>query len=239
MFPLHDNIPSSRTPVVTRSIVVINLIAFLYQLSMGPRLQAFVFEYGISPVKLSLFGEYAGLTFNNTFMPFLYAQFLHGGWMHLIGNMWYLWIFGDNIEDRLGPGKFLFFYLTCGVVSMGIHCIFNPGSMLPAIGASGAIAGVLGAYMVTYPHARILTLVPILFFIQLIEIPALIVLGFWFVIQLLNGLVSSAHAQAAAGVAWWAHIGGFVTGIFLINRLSGTGFSRSGHGRRGFKSFFN
>ena len=233
MFPIRDNIPSSRPPVVTRALVVMNALAFLYQLSMGPRLEAFVFEYGISPVKLSLWGQYAGLTLNNTFMPFLYAQFLHGGWMHLIGNMWYLWIFGDNVEDRLGHGRFLFFYLACGVASMAVHCLFNPGSTLPAIGASGAIAGVLGAYMVSYPHARILTLIPIFFFVQLVEIPALIVLGFWFLIQLLNGLASSAQGHAA-GVAWWAHIGGFVVGIILINSLSRGAFPGRGRAGRGF-----
>jgi rhomboid family protein len=144
-------------------------------------------------------------------------MFLHGGWLHLIGNMWYLWIFGDNIEDRLGHFSYLIFYLLCGLGAGVVHTILNYDVRVPSIGASGAIAGVLGAYLVSYPGARILTLIPIFIFMQIIEIPAVIVLGFWFIMQFLSGTASLASATAnAGGVAWWAHVGGFVIGMILV-----------------------
>ena len=144
-------------------------------------------------------------------------MFLHGGWLHLIGNMWYLWIFGDNIEDRLGHFAYLIFYLLCGLGAGIVHTILNAGTEIPSVGASGAIAGVLGAYVVSYPFARVLTLVPIFVFLQVIEIPALLVLGFWFVMQFLSGTASLAVAGGnAGGVAWWAHVGGFVIGMILV-----------------------
>src|SRR6185295_4203448 len=146
------------------------------------------------------------------------AMFLHGGWLHLIGNMWYLWIFGDNIEDRLGHVTYLLFYLLCGLGAGIVHTFFNAESVLPSVGASGAIAGVLGAYVISYPFARVVTLVPIFIFVQIIEIPALIVLGFWFVMQLFTGTAALATTSANnGGVAWWAHIGGFVIGIILVS----------------------
>lgn len=149
-------------------------------------------------------------------------MFIHGGWLHIIGNMWYLWIFGDNVEDRLGHIRFLIFYLLCGVGAGIVHTFLNSASVVPSVGASGAIAGVLGAYAISYPTARVLTLVPILFFIQIIEIPAAFVLGFWFLMQFLSGTASLAVATSAnaGGVAWWAHVGGFVIGMLLIGRLA-------------------
>jgi hypothetical protein len=144
-------------------------------------------------------------------------MFLHGGWLHLIGNMWYLWIFGDNVEDRLGHFPFFIFYLLSGIGAGIVHTILNANTFVPTIGASGAIAGVLGAYLVSYPFARVLTLVPIFVFIQVIEIPAMIVLGFWFVIQFFSGAAALATAGPnSGGVAWWAHVGGFVIGMVLI-----------------------
>jgi len=142
-------------------------------------------------------------------------MFLHGGFVHLIGNMWYLWIFGDNVEDRLGRVKFIIFYLICGIGSAIVHVYFNSQSEVPCVGASGAIAGVLGAYMVTFPRARVLVLIPLFIVWQTIELPAIIVLGFWFLIQFFSGTasISSTHG---GGVAWWAHIGGFVLGVILI-----------------------
>jgi len=155
-------------------------------------------------------------------LPFIASMFLHGGWLHLIGNMWYLWIFGDNVEDRLGHVRFLLFYLLCGIGAGIAHTLLNPASRIPSIGASGAIAGVLGAYFVTFPFAKVLTVVPILFFVQILEIPAILVLGLWFLMQFLYGTASLAVATSAntGGVAWWAHVGGFLIGIVLL-RLMG------------------
>ncbi len=150
-------------------------------------------------------------------LPFFTSMFLHGGWLHLIGNMWYLWIFGDNVEDTFGHFGFLIFYMVAGIGAGTLHTILNSFSAIPTVGASGAIAGVLGAYMLLYPFARVLTLIPILFFVQIIEIPALLVLGFWFLMQFLSGAGSLAVTDpTGGGVAWWAHIGGFVLGICLI-----------------------
>jgi membrane associated rhomboid family serine protease len=142
-------------------------------------------------------------------------MFLHGGWAHLIGNMVYLWIFGDNVEDRLGHGRYLAFYLLAGVAAGLAHAYLNPGSAIPTVGASGAISGVLGGYLMLFPHARVLTLVPVLFFFDVVELPALLYLGFWFVMQVVSGALASALAEAAGGVAWWAHVGGFVVGMAL------------------------
>src|SRR5204863_5588398 len=146
-------------------------------------------------------------------LPFLTSMFLHGGWLHLIGNMWYLWIFGDNVEDRLGHFAYLIFYLLCGLGAGIVHTILNYQTVVPSVGASGAIAGVLGAYVVSYPGAKVLTLIPIFIFVQFIEIPALIVLGLWFVMQFFNGAAALATTSAnGGGVAWWAHVGGFIIG---------------------------
>jgi membrane associated rhomboid family serine protease len=155
-------------------------------------------------------------------------MFLHGGWLHLIGNMWYLWIFGDNVEDRVGHIRFLAFYLLCGFGAGIAHTIINANTAVPSIGASGAIAGVLGAYLVSYPFARVLTLVPLFIFIQIIEIPAVIVLGLWFVIQFFNGTaaLASTTAASAGGVAWWAHVGGFLLGVLLIGLFPRRGRQR-------------
>jgi len=189
----------------------------LYELSLGPALEGFVAEFGVTPSHV-LSWPGSDLTIAAVALPFLTSMFLHGGWMHLIGNMWYLWIFGDNIEDRLGHLSFFFFYILCGLGAGLVHTILNAGSTVPSLGASGAIAGVLGAYVVSYPFARVLTLVPLFIFTQIIEIPALIVLGFWFVMQFLEGAASLASAAGTAGgVAWWAHVGGFVIGILLLN----------------------
>lgn len=221
MIPFRDANPSHRFPIVTVTIIAANVLAFFYQLSLSPpQLEAFIWHYGFVPAYFigALDIPHAGLL-----QSALVSMFLHGGWLHLIGNMWYLWIFGDNIEDRLGHFKFILFYLTAGLAATAAHFLMNLGSALPSIGASGAIAAVLGAYMVTFPHARILTLLPFFFIWQIVELPALLVLGFWFVIQFLSGLGDVTQrmmtAQEAGGVAWWAHIGGFVAGILLIKLM--------------------
>jgi membrane associated rhomboid family serine protease len=174
-------------------------------------------QYGIIPAAVFQWSQ-SDLPFSAVALPFLTSMFLHGGWLHLIGNMWYLWIFGDNIEDRIGHFSYLIFYLLCGLGAGIAHTTLNYDSTAPSIGASGAIAGVLGAYLVSYPFARVLTLVPIFVFLQVIEIPALIVLGFWFLVQFLYGATALASATGnSGGVAWWAHVGGFIVGMILVS----------------------
>jgi len=217
MIPFRDNIPSRSTPVITIGIIAVNVLAFFYELTLGRSLERFMVHYGVVPALVFAWPQ-SDLPFTAIVIPFLTSMFLHAGWLHLIGNMWYLWIFGDNVEDRLGHFPFLIFYLLSGIGAGIVHTIFNASTFVPSIGASGAIAGVLGAYMVSYPFARVLTLVPIFIFIQVIEIPALVVLGFWFIMQFFSGtaaLTTSTNASSG-GVAWWAHVGGFVIGIILV-----------------------
>ena len=214
MIPLRDKNPSGTFPTVTVLIILANVGAFFFELRLGARGLEGLFQLcGVVPLraKAALAGHPAqGVVFGVSVFT---SMFLHGGWMHLIGNMWYLWIFGDNVEDRLGHWKFMAFYLLCGVLAALAHTIFHLNSQVPTVGASGAIAGVLGAYLVLYPRARILTLVPIFFFITFVNLPAVFVLGAWFVIQLLNHTLTLG---AATAVAWMAHIGGFLAGMLLI-----------------------
>ena len=215
MIPIRDRNPSGTFPFVTVSIIALNILVFLFELSLGQGLDSFLFQFGVVPIKVYYSTDIPGSNIINTYFPFLSFMFLHGGFVHLIGNMWYLWIFGDNVEDRLGRVKFIIFYLICGIGSAIVHVYFNSQSEVPCVGASGAIAGVLGAYMVTFPRARVLVLIPLFIVWQTIELPAIIVLGFWFLIQFFSGTasISSTHG---GGVAWWAHIGGFVLGVILI-----------------------
>ncbi|MFB3906570.1 MAG: rhomboid family intramembrane serine protease [Acidobacteriota bacterium] len=218
MIPFRDNIPSRRYPLITLLIIVVNVLVFFYQLSLPTRaLEQFVSLYGVVPARLQLTGQYPVQVFSMTFTALFVSMFLHGGWLHLIGNMWYLWIFGDNVEDRMGHFRFLLFYLLCGIAASSAHIVFNLHSRVPSIGASGAIAGVLGAYVLSYPFARVLTLVPFLIVWPVVELPALLVLGSWFFVQLLNGSAAiTTTTETAGGVAWWAHIGGFVAGMILL-----------------------
>lgn len=209
MFPLSDVIPSRTTPFVTVGLIVLNALAFLYELQLPDReLQLFIREYGVVPIDVS---PVAVIT----------SMFLHGGWLHFGGNMLYLWIFGDNVEDRLGHVGFLGFYLLCGTVAAGGQIAMSPLSQVPMVGASGAIAGVMGAYFILYPHSRVLTAVFLVFFLELIEIPALFFLGIWFLMQLFSGVGSIGAHAAQGGVAFWAHIAGFVTGVAvaILQRL--------------------
>src|SRR6187200_1653462 len=203
MIPLRDVIPSRTTPYITISLVVINALVFLYQLSLGDDINNFVFTYGLVPADFS-------------WISVLTSMFLHGGFLHVAGNMLYLWIFGDNVEDRMGHGRFVVFYLLCGIAAALVQTIMSPDSVVPMVGASGAIAGVMGAYFVMYPHSRIVTLIPIIVFVQIIEVPAIFFLGIWFVMQFLSGvgsIASAAGRQPAGGVAFWAHVAGFVAGV--------------------------
>jgi len=216
MIPIRDRNPSATFPYVTIGIIIINVFFFLYELSLGSGLDKFIMKFGVVPLRVSYYSQVPDLTFISTFFPFISSMFLHGGFVHLIGNMWFLWIFGDNIEDKLGHFKYLVFFILCGIIASSVHIFFNSQSNVPCIGASGAIAGVLGAYMVTFPRARVVTIVPLFIFIQVIELPAIVVLGFWFVIQFFNGAISITASTSGAGVAWWAHIGGFAAGITLL-----------------------
>lgn len=211
MFPIRDDVPSRSYPYATLGIIVLNsvvfVIHFFYRLTDPVGAAGAVASFGLVPVEAA----------QGRIWPFFTSMFMHGGWFHLIGNMWYLWIFGDNVEDRLGHGKFIIFYLMCGLVGNLGHFLFNSASSVPAVGASGAIAGVLGAYVISYPMARILVVIPLFIFIQFLTVPALVVLGFWFIIQLASGAISLTRAGVYGGVAWWAHIGGFVGGIAVFS----------------------
>ncbi len=224
MFPLRDGIPSRRFPAVTLSLITVNVLVFLYQWTLpDDGLKNLFYLFGIVPARLSdpVWAVSVGYT-SGGWLSFLSSMFLHGGFLHLAFNMWTLWIFGDNVEDRLGRGRFLLFYLACGLAAGGLQWLTDPASTVPTIGASGAIAGVLGAYLWLYPHARILTLIPILIYPLFVHIPALVYLGIWFLLQLTSGIQAFGQDAAgqAGGVAWWAHVGGFVAGLLLLKLLA-------------------
>lgn len=200
---------------MTLALIVANTVVFFHESSLGAELERFILAYGFVPAVYFHQSHVEPWNFPARFMPMVTSMFLHGGWMHLIGNMWTLWIFGDNVEDRLGRGRYLFYYLGCGLAACYLHYLTGPLSGIPVVGASGAIAGVMGGYFILFPRARIVTLVPIFIFLQVITIPAVFFLAFWFLIQLLNGAVATS-ASFGGGVAWWAHVGGFVTGALLI-----------------------
>lgn len=216
MIPLRDSTPSGTMPVVTIVLIVINCVVWLYEVSLGEHAQRFIVEYGLIPIRLvKFYGLQGGFT-DNALIPLFASIFMHGGWLHILGNMWFLWIFGDNVEDRLGHFKFLLFYLLCGIGASLIHVMFNAGSRMPTIGASGAISGVLGAYLVSYPNARVTTLLIIIFFIRIVEIPAYLFLIIWLLFQFVSGTSELAAHHDTGGVAYWAHMGGFVVGIVLL-----------------------
>jgi len=216
MFPLRDDNPTSLFPIVTVALIVVNTLVFLFQMSLGPRAgQLFAYQYGAIPAVVvgtdSLPARIAAVP---PLLSLFTSMFLHGGWMHLIGTMWFLWIFGNNIEEAMGHFRFLAFYLICGILASVSQVLSYPDSTVPTIGASGAIAGVMGAYLMLYPRARVWTLIFLVFFIRLIYLPAGVVLGFWILLQFVNG--SMASGQGAGGVAFWAHIGGFIAGVLLV-----------------------
>jgi membrane associated rhomboid family serine protease len=224
MIPLRDDVPSRTVPVVNYVLIALNVAAFLYEVSLGRALERFVRAAAVVPALYS--GEDGALSVSEilttTFDPWLsgrlvFAMFLHGGWSHLLGNMLYLWIFGDNVEDRMGHIRYLVFYLLCGWTASYAHIWASPASAIPSLGASGAIAGVLGAYLTLYPKARVVTLIPLGIFTDVVQIPAVFFLGFWFVQQFLYGFLTlSVRTAQGGGVAWWAHIGGFAAGFVLV-----------------------
>lgn len=219
MIPLRDKNPSQTTPFVNYAIIAANVLVFLFELSLGRHLEGFIDHFGVVPIH---FGEdFHSFHFSQaTFLSPFSAMFLHGGWMHLIGNMWFLYVFGDNVEDRFGHVRYFFFYIISGLGAALTQILINPMSKVPMVGASGAIAGVLGAYILLYPNAKVVTFIPIFFFYQVAELPAFFFLGFWFLMQFLSGFMSLGFGADAGGVAWWAHIGGFACGAILMPFLS-------------------
>ena len=210
MIPLRDIIPSRTRPYITFTIIGLNALAWMFELGLSrDLLPVFLQLYGVVPADLRA-------------SALITSMFLHGSWMHVIGNMWYLWIFGDNVEDRLGHGRFMVFYLLCGIAAALGQVAMDPSSALPTIGASGAIAGVMGAYFVLYPRSRVLTLIPFIIFWDIVELPAIILLGFWFLMQLFSaGAIATTTASTGGGVAFAAHVVGFVAGmvgVFVFRR---------------------
>jgi membrane associated rhomboid family serine protease len=219
MIPLRDANPSRTVPFVTYGIIVLNVLVFLLELATGDRVGALFMEFGVVPYRVSASLD-PGSFDVGAWLSFGTSMFLHGGWMHLIGNMLFLYVFGDNIEDRCGHARFVLFYLIAGAAAAATQVAVDPASEVPMVGASGAIAGVLGAYVILFPRARILTLLPLFIFFQLLELPAYLFLGIWFLMQVASGLLSLHIGGDAGGVAWWAHIGGFAGGALLLPFLA-------------------
>jgi membrane associated rhomboid family serine protease len=217
MFPIQDSVPSRSVPVVTRALILINVVVFFFELSLSREsiIQLF-YLFGVVPARFTDPEWAASIGFPiGSYWSLLTHQFLHGGWLHIVANMWTLWIFGDNVEDRMGPLRFIIFYLVCGVLAALTQVLVTPDATIPSVGASGAIAGVLGAYLLFFPTARLIVLIPILFFPFFFELPAVIFLVFWFFIQLFSGTAMLASPQQVGGIAFWAHIGGFIAGMLL------------------------
>lgn len=221
MIPLKDTTPRRSVPLVTLLLIGVNVAVFIHQITLPPAAgDAFIRTYALVPAKISLALAGRHYTFAQALAPLFTCMFLHGGFLHILGNMWFLWIFGGNVEDRFGSFVFLLFYLVCGIGSSVSQLLFSWGSHIPSLGASGAISGVLGAYIVFFPGSRILTLVPLFIIWFTARIPAVIFIGLWFIAQFLSGL-SSLGAAASGGVAWWAHVGGFLIGLLLAFAVGG------------------
>jgi len=220
VFPIYDTAPVRRTPVATWALIGLNVLVFLWEVSLPKETLTQVFYlFGIVPARYAhpAWARAAGFPVDD-YWPFVTSMFLHGGWLHIIGNMWTLWLFGDSVEDRMGPGRFLLFYLLSGVVAGATQSAMNPSSTVPTVGASGAIAGVMGAYLLMFPFARIVILVPLLFIPFFFELPAVTYLVFWLLSQIFSGTLHGLSNKAVGGVAWWAHVGGFAAGM-LLHRL--------------------
>ena len=213
MIPLHDKNPTEITPIFTVGLILINIAVFGFQISLGQEGQRFVVEFGAIPWEITHFSNHPQSMHISPYISILSSMFLHGGLMHLGGNMLYLWIFGNNIEDAMGHLRFIIFYATCGLIAAFCHVFSSPDSVVPMIGASGAISGVLGGYLILYPGARVTTIILLGWFIRIADIPAVILLGFWFILQLISSLITKTEG---GGVAWFAHIGGFIAGMILV-----------------------
>ena len=214
MIPLKDKNPSYSFPIINYLLIAANAAVFFYELSLGPALDESFIRYGLVP---SRYFQMVSLHAHpiTRYVPFITSMFIHGGWLHIIGNMWFLFIFGDNVEDRLGHGKYFLFYLISGLAAAALQVSLSAGSSIPTIGASGAISGVLGAYLILFPKAKIVTLIPIFFIFDIIDISAILFIGFWFFLQFFSGIVS-VGTGASGGIAWWAHVGGFMAGMVMV-----------------------
>jgi membrane associated rhomboid family serine protease len=231
VFPLKDLNPTQRFPFATLALIAANVIVFVYELSLGRGLGSFVAAYGMTPYEIMgashLTGGVDGVPTTDfqgpplVHLTLLTSMFIHGGFLHIFGNMLYLWIFGNNIEDLLGPLRFIVFYLVCGLAAAAAHILTGPGSTVPTVGASGAVSGVLGAYLVVHPRAKVLTLVFLGIFVRTMLVPAGVLLVFWFVLQIFSGFASLSTGIQGSGIAWFAHIGGFVAGIVLVKVMAG------------------
>ena len=219
MIPLRDINPRSSTPFITIALIALNALVWFYQVSLGPAAgEQFIFSLGLVPARIDAVFTTHAVGLGDALRPLVTSMFLHGGWMHVIGNMWFLWVFGDNVEDRLGHATYFLFYVACGLAAGLLHTVLNWGSTVPTVGASGAISGVLGAYLVLFPRSRIVTLVPLVFFWFTVQLPAIFFLGYWIVLQFLGGFAQDP--RATGGTAWWAHIGGFALGFVLAKMLA-------------------
>jgi len=216
MIPLRDTIPSRRTAWVTRVLLVANVAAFVVELRQGPALEVFLYRFGVVSSHWMVGTLQDVLDWPRLAVTFLTSQFLHGSLLHLASNMLYLWIFADNVEDRLGHARFLLLYLGSGVAAAVAQLLASPSATIPMVGASGAIAGVLGAYLLLFPSAKIVTLVPLGFFLQTVELPAFLFLGLWFLLQWVQGLTTIGQVADVGGVAFWAHVGGFLFGMAML-----------------------
>ena len=216
MIPIKNLKPRTTFPAMTLSLILANFLVFFYQIRLPPHaLDSFMMTYSLIPARIPLALNGSRFTLSQAFLPFFTSMFLHAGWMHIIGNMWFLWLFGGNVEDRLGHIPYLGFYFVCGLGAGAAETAFSWGSTIPSLGASGAIAGVLGAYVVFFPSSRILTLVPLVIWWFFARLPAILFIGLWFAVQFLSGL-STLGSAASGGVAWWAHVGGFLLGVVLV-----------------------
>ena len=221
MIPLWDDIPRTRWPIITVLLIAANCVVFVQELAAPEAArEQMIAAFSLIPARSTAFVSGQPVGFSGGILPLFTSMFLHGGWMHLIGNMWFLWLFGDNVEDRVGHGRYLLLYLVGGLVGALTHWFFNLNSMVPTVGASGAIAAVMGAYLITFPRARIRTLVPLFIFLTWFDVPAFIILFYWLLLQLLSGVASVAVADPMqGGVAFFAHVGGFLAGIPLMMLL--------------------
>jgi membrane associated rhomboid family serine protease len=234
MLPLRDNIPARRYPGVTFGLVALNVFAFLYELRLGSDLEVFLFRWGLVPVRYTHLEIAQFFSLPQQLLPFFTSQFLHGGWTHLLGNLWILWIFGDNVEDRVGHGRYLLLYLCGGAMAGLLHVTVSANSSAPTIGASGAVAVVMGAYFRFYPQARVTTLIPPFFLGPFLELPAVLFLGVWFLIQFFSGTLSLlTHPGHIGGIAWWAHIGGFLFGALTCHIFADSPVRRRPEEREG------
>jgi membrane associated rhomboid family serine protease len=212
VLPLHDDIPTRRIPMVTIGLITLNVLLFLWEILLGLRAEQALLQFTLIPVRYTSAEIAAHFGWFDQLYPFLTSMFLHGGWLHLLGNIWILWIFGDNVEDRLGPGRYLLLYLSGGIAASLLHILSNPDSHVPTLGASGAIAAVMGGYFRFFPHARVLTVIPPFIFGPYLVVPAVLFLGFWFLLQMVSGTLELGRVGDVGGVAWWAHVGGFLFG---------------------------